>query len=417
MAKSLFRKKSLEKLNSPESLDSLLTITKPGGWLAVLMGGVIVLAALAWSIWGNIQMTVSGGGILIYRGGVIDVVSIGSGQITDITVSPGSKVHTNMVVARLSLPELKKNIEDHIRNCRDLKKQHEKLKDYYRRNIIIEEKNTEEKRKNLKVKIVSLLKHLKFLKGYLESHKKLEAKKIVTHKEVENIRSRVDVIINSINECKLALIQLDSNLAIFKRDAEMSLLKSENMLNAQKRILSQLKSRYKLLSEVVSHSSGIVSEIKYSKGDMIGTGTAFATLKNPENSLEALLYVNHFQGKKIKSGMKAYIYPSTVSSEDYGCILGLVTYVSDYPSSPESMKKVLGNTTLVHQMLNTGSLIEVRISLLRDNNNFSGFEWSSSAGPNQVIESGTMCSGKVIFKNERPIQLLLPQLKKILNID
>lgn len=417
MAKSLFRKKSLEKLNSPESLDSLLTITRPAGWLAVIMGGIIVLAALAWSIWGNIQMTVSGNGILIYRDGVMDVISIGSGQISDITVSPGSRVHANTVIARLALPELKKSIEDCTRSCRDIEKHHNKLQDYYSRNLVIEEKNAEEKRKNLEFRIKSLGKHLDFLEQYLASHRKLEAKKIVTHKEVENIRSRIDSIINSVNDSKLALNQVDSNLAIFKRDAEMALLKSENQLNAQKRELSQLESRYKLLSEVVSHSSGIVSEIKYDKGDMVGTGTAVATLKNPENTLEALLYVNHFQGKRIKPGMRAYVYPSTVASEDYGCILGLVTYVSDYPSSPESMKKVLGNSTLVNQMLNAGSLIEVRISLLRDNKNFSGFQWSSSSGPEQKIESGTMCTGKVIYKNERPVQLLLPQLKKILNID
>lgn len=417
MSKSLFRKKNLDKLNSPESLDSLLTITKPGGWLAVVMCGVIVVAALIWSIWGNIQMTVGGSGILIYREGVMDVVSIGPGQITDITVSPGTKVYTNTVIARLALPELKKTIEDKTRNCIDMDRQNEKLKEYYKRNIAIQEKDSEEKRKNLIFKKESLEKHLKFLKDYLEAHKKLEEKKIVTHKEVENIRSRIDLIINNINDCNLELNKTNSSLSVFKRDAEMALLKSENQLNANKRELSQFKSRYKLLSEVVAHSPGVVSEIKYDKGDMVGIGTTVATLKNPESSLEALLYVNHFLGKKLKPGMKAYIYPSTVASEDYGCILGLVTYVADYPCSPESMKKVLGNSALVNQMINSGALIEVRVTLLRDGNNASGFEWSSSSGPDQKIESGTMCSGSVIYKNERPIQLLLPQLKKFLSID
>ncbi|OGV56282.1 MAG: NHLP bacteriocin system secretion protein [Lentisphaerae bacterium GWF2_44_16] len=417
MAKSLFRKKNLEKLNSPESLDSLLTITRPDGWLAVLIGGIIVIAALTWSIWGNIQMTIPGNGILIYRDGAMDVISIGAGQITDITVSPGSKVHANTVIARLALPELKKNIEDNILNCKDFEKQHSRLEKYYERNIAIEDKNAEEKRKNLEFKIESLQKHLDFLENYLLSLKKLEEHKIITHKEVEAIRNQVDIVINGINDSKLVLNQVESTLAVFKRDAEMELLKSENMLNSQKRSLSQLNSRYKLFSEIISCSSGIVSEIKYSKGDMIAAGAPVATLKNPENSLEALLYVNHFQGKKLNPGMKAYVYPSTVANEDYGCILGLVTYVADYPSSPESMKKVLGNSALVSQMLTTGPLIEVRISMLRDSHNFSGFEWSSSSGPDQKIESGTMCSGKVIFKNERPIQLLLPQFKKILDID
>lgn len=64
----LFRKKALEKLQSPEQLNQLLTVTSPRGWLALVMLSILLLAAALWGILGTIQASVSGSGVLV--GGV-----------------------------------------------------------------------------------------------------------------------------------------------------------------------------------------------------------------------------------------------------------------------------------------------------------------------------------------------------------
>lgn len=61
----LFRKKALEKLQSPEQLNQLLTVTSPQGWLALVMLGILLLAVALWGILGTIQASVSGSGVLI----------------------------------------------------------------------------------------------------------------------------------------------------------------------------------------------------------------------------------------------------------------------------------------------------------------------------------------------------------------
>lgn len=61
----LYRKSALEKLSSPEQLDRMIVITPPSFWLAMAGAAAVILAALAWSIWGRLPVTVSAQGLLL----------------------------------------------------------------------------------------------------------------------------------------------------------------------------------------------------------------------------------------------------------------------------------------------------------------------------------------------------------------
>lgn len=63
----LFRKKALEKLQSPEQLNMLMTVTSPRGWVALLALSILVISAAVWAIFGSVQATVSGRGVLIAK--------------------------------------------------------------------------------------------------------------------------------------------------------------------------------------------------------------------------------------------------------------------------------------------------------------------------------------------------------------
>lgn len=54
MGNEIFRKKSLEKIQSPESLNDYLRVSNPGMWL--LLGAIVVLliGACVWGIFGSV---------------------------------------------------------------------------------------------------------------------------------------------------------------------------------------------------------------------------------------------------------------------------------------------------------------------------------------------------------------------------
>lgn len=61
MNNELFRKKSIERVNSPDQLNEYIRVTKPGIWLLLASITLLLIGALVWSIFGNIETTVKAG--------------------------------------------------------------------------------------------------------------------------------------------------------------------------------------------------------------------------------------------------------------------------------------------------------------------------------------------------------------------
>jgi HlyD family secretion protein len=64
-----------------------------------------------------------------------------------------------------------------------------------------------------------------------------------------------------------------------------------------------------------------------------------------------------------------------------------------------------------------GTPLETRVRLVGDPATFSGYQWTSSAGPPSKVTVGTLCRGSVTVKRQRPFELLIPYLVKKLGVD
>ena len=58
MEDELFRKKSLEKAKSPDSLSEYIRVSNPSIWLLLISVIVLLLGASIWGIYGNIDSTI-----------------------------------------------------------------------------------------------------------------------------------------------------------------------------------------------------------------------------------------------------------------------------------------------------------------------------------------------------------------------
>lgn len=59
MEKGIFREKSLEKIQSPESLNDYIRVSNPGVWLIVAAVIVLLIGACIWGILGHVDTVVS----------------------------------------------------------------------------------------------------------------------------------------------------------------------------------------------------------------------------------------------------------------------------------------------------------------------------------------------------------------------
>ncbi len=64
MNESIFRKKSIDRISSPEDLTSYMKVANPGIWLTVGAIIIILIGAIIWGIFGRMESTVNGVGVV-----------------------------------------------------------------------------------------------------------------------------------------------------------------------------------------------------------------------------------------------------------------------------------------------------------------------------------------------------------------
>ena len=76
----IFSREALNKLRSPEKLDTLLPITTPINWMALIAIGILLFSVVLWSIFGAFTVKVDGMGMIMDSAGVVNVSHISDGK-------------------------------------------------------------------------------------------------------------------------------------------------------------------------------------------------------------------------------------------------------------------------------------------------------------------------------------------------
>ncbi len=120
------------------------------------------------------------------------------------------------------------------------------------------------------------------------------------------------------------------------------------------------------------------------------------------NTVSAVLYLPY--GKSVQAGDDVHI----ALAERSGFLLGSVKSAGDFPVADEDMATMVGNRTLVTQLLNeNGSLIQVDVDLIPDESVPGNYQWSSGQSAGISIQTRLRCDGDVTVERVHPIQLIL----------
>ena len=88
---NLFRQAALENIETPDQLDTLVSVTSPQQWLVLYTLGFALFCFLLWGLFGSIPTRVLGQGILLAAEGSLYNVPAptGNSKIVKITVKTG----------------------------------------------------------------------------------------------------------------------------------------------------------------------------------------------------------------------------------------------------------------------------------------------------------------------------------------
>lgn len=412
---NVFRKVSLDRLSSPEQLDQLLQVTSTKGWISLASVGVLLLTAIVWSVFGSLPDTVAGEGILLKSGGIFQIVPAGAGRVVDVAVNVGDVVSDGQIVARVAQPDLADQVREAKSVVAHARQEYEQALHFGARDASLQGSALAQQRKSLEEAVRGAQQNLRWLEEKIGNQTQLLERGLLTKQTLLTTRQQYAELGQKLLADESQLTQLRANeLQVQGRQSKDVQTTRFRLLQAEQD-LAQAERAFREASEVVSPHNGRVLEVMVEQGTVVARGEPMMSLDltgRTVKELEAIIYVPSVQGKKLKPNMPIHIAPSTVRKEEYGYMLGRVTYVSDFPATPKGMVRVLKNEKLATGLSAGDAPYEVHADLIPDPETVSHYRWSSSSGPPLTVQSGTLALAEIIVNRRRPIQLVIPLMRK-----
>jgi HlyD family secretion protein len=408
--RSIFRQAALNRLSSPDQLDRLMHVTTPRGWVALAGLCLVLLFALLWSVFGNLPTTITGTGILLSSAGILEIEVQGSGVVTDLRVAVGDKISRGDTIARVGQPQLQQRVEQSRDRLRILQAERRRRTDFTATNEKLETEGLNRSRSDLTRRLGVADERIRFLEGRQEAEREALTLGLITPETVQNTLQLLEAARSERNGLESAIQNNElERLLLANRSSETIEGVDQRIRDAEQQFQESLLSLGQSAT-VVSPYAGYVREIRSDVGQLVSSGQALASVEMVDAPLQAVVFVPT-QGKRIRSGMDAQVSPVTVQREEYGFLLGKVSFVSPQPATLAGMQRTLGNEILVNQLVGAGAPFLVEVDLERDPATTSGFRWSSGSGPPMAVESGTLVSVQVVVERQRPISLVIPALR------
>ena len=95
----IFSQEALDKLRSPEKLDTMLPITTPISWMALVAILVLLFSVVLWSIYGAFTVKADGMGLIMDSAGVLNITHVANGKINRLYVKPGMRIRKGDLIA------------------------------------------------------------------------------------------------------------------------------------------------------------------------------------------------------------------------------------------------------------------------------------------------------------------------------
>ncbi len=433
--KKLFRAQALERFSSPDNLEQLMPVTGAKDWLLLAVCSVLLALFAGWCFAGSIPTIVTGRGIIVRPGKVIQAQAITAGRILTLRVHSGDHVKEGDLIATVDQSDIVKRIEENQRALSVLEDQDRRKSAAETSQLELQTQQDALERAGLEGQRTTLKKSLSdasalrpILEARAQSNRTLVkeglmgfAAKDVSDAEsaVKDYDAKIDDYTARLGQIDGQLKQIETRAAALSRQVLADSTSRRNEIDQLRKTMELDRFQIALDGNIRSQYSGRVAELMASAGEVMPAGGKLLTIEadDPEtlktgSGFVSISYYPVKDGKQIQPGMRMQVTPDTVERERFGGIVGSVTSVSPIPVTKEGAAATIGNGEAAQSLMPEGVYIEVRARLETDASTPSGYRWSSSQGPPIQITSGLTHSTRVTVENRAPVTYLLPILRE-----
>jgi HlyD family secretion protein len=442
--------------------------------------GAVLAGGLLWGVFGSVETAVDGQGIITRPGGLFNAVAHEGGQIGTLHVRVGDNVRQGQTLAQIDRPllgvetkaaraDLDRLRSEHVQLVKLLRESDERYlaaltkqratlesaiaaRKHFRQEIArgleVSRAALKQQHKQLETLVTALEQRLKAERLLLEklsqagrtgpdSARELDA----ARRNVADLEDRLSVVRTDLTRQDVSAVQTEMTArhqedqaeesiqgytlqlsTLAREESERSTRQKEQLLARQAVVdaaedrLRFLEARYRIITQVVSNWDGRVVEVPVDPGQVVQNGSPVAAIEVSDPTLRLTVYVPAWGGKKIKPGLKVEVTPALIKRAEYGYILGTVRSVSPFALSPEAMNQLIPNRAVVEQ-LTRGATLAIDVELEQDSTTPSGYHWSTGRGPDLALESGMFCQVRIVTREQPPVTLLLPALRKVFGVE
>ncbi|MBM5808206.1 MAG: HlyD family efflux transporter periplasmic adaptor subunit [Cyanobacteria bacterium M_surface_9_m1_291] len=371
---SLFRKKALDALNSPEQLDQPMQLLRPGYWALLLSLLGFSVSLVLWSIFGRLPVRISGQGVLIRTDSLQRLQSETPGRVVALMGNVGDCVAQGTPLARID------SVQQDLDRSRAINQ-------------------------------------LQLLQNQDRSEDGLAG---IRERELQQQIERVQGLVRSGAISKDDLSQRQQQLSSTRIELRARDNQRQQQIQEQRNLIRNLQESIRRTAVVVAPRSGCIVDRSVKVGEVIQPGTSLFELEssNTSNALQSLAFFAPGDGKRLKPGQRVQITPASTKAQRHGGIEGTILRVQPLPVTEEAVISRLGNPAWMKALggKSDGPLIEVITSLRRNPRTISGYDWGGGAGPALRLSAGTPTSVRVVVEERRPISYVIPILRDLSGI-
>ncbi|MBD2302224.1 NHLP bacteriocin system secretion protein [Nostoc sp. FACHB-87] len=468
----IFRQQALNRLSSPERLDTLMQVVSPTDWLPLTALAFFGILGVIWSIFGNIPITVTGKGVLINPRRVVQLQSPISGQLQSLNIRNSQCVKKDDILGIIDPSDKKQQLQQQRDKLAQLQQQvakttavrqqrtqletaaitaertslQQRLQDTQKLTPHIQKEglnSISQQRRNLQQKLKDAQELTPLLQQRLTKQQSLQQQGAISSEQVLQAEQEYRQTRQNISEIQAQLQQLrvqstelqqkhqenlnnitQINAELEKLDTRSKQLEQDNLeaTNTENNQIQEIQQNIvRLQKEVVDNSiiksphTGCIVELTATRGQYLNPGSRLGTLQTTGEAtdMKSVTYFAVEDGKKIRPGMEILITPDTVKRTRFGGIVGKITEVTPFPVTSEGANYVVGNPEVVKTIMGeAGGKIETMAQLKLDPKTVSGYKWSSSSGPELEISPGTTTTVRVTVEQRKPITFVLPILRE-----
>lgn len=440
---NLFNSRALQRRHRVGDHNGPITLLSPPLKATLALGVLIALGGGLWATLARIPLTVEGVGVLLPIGAIATTVSPGNGvaqlmfnqpaaawqqQALRFQQSPGSFNQQTMAQLARTILLASESQQPNALATGPSKPlpHHHRGKQIARGQLLVwvqvsdqraslssalnqlerSLRASEAQQRNITAQQNVLRSQLRSRSSYLASMKKLEAKGFVSRTSILDEQATVDGIGSQINSNANQIIAFARD-----RDQAYQALRSQLASLVQQQLIFAPRDLY-------------IDQVLFQNGEAVSRGQEL--LKHSHQPLIDPSLVPVFLGTKemaqVRPGMKALVTPAGYKRAEVGGIRGLVVFKDRIPGNVETVTDLIGVRSLAEQIVaQEPSPVLAHVKLQRAQGkavpNSGGYLWSSGSDLPFAPTPGERLDVEFTTRLVRPIDLVLPSLKRWLGLE